>query len=103
LSHLHFDITYFIRQGFLENEECKIDFQNGKWGWYRRGFWTELATPFESPMNDNYNFVLDPSGKIYSVSKDKMERHEIRCSDKVWEWKDTDTGEWIEIPSPGDF
>jgi hypothetical protein len=94
---------YFIKQGWLENEECKIEFRNGKWGWFRHGFWTEIAIPYESPMNDYYNFVLDRGGIIYMVSKDKLERHEVRYFDGDWHWQDTATGEWLEFPGPNDY
>jgi hypothetical protein len=54
-------------------------------------------------MNDHYNFVLDPAGKIYMVSKDKLERHEVRYFDGDWHWQDTATGEWLEFPDPNDY
>jgi len=89
---------YFIKHGWFENEEHKIVFKNGKWGWSPHGFWTEIAVPYESPMNDYYNFVLDRDGKIYLVSKDRLERHEIRFFDGEWHWQDTAGGEWLEFP-----
>jgi hypothetical protein len=89
---------YFIKQSWLKNEEFKIEFKNRKWGWHRNGFWTEIAIPYESPINDYYNIVLDRNGKIYMVSKDKLEQHEVRYLDGEWHYQDTATGEWLEFP-----
>jgi hypothetical protein len=89
---------YFIKKGWIENEEHKIEFRNGKWGWSPEGFWREIAIPYEDKMNDHYNIVLDRGGKIYMVTKDKLERHEIRYFEDEWHWQDTATGEWLEFP-----
>ncbi len=49
-------------------------------------------------MNDYYNIVLDRNGKIYMVSKDKLEQKEVKYLDLEWCYQDTAIGEWLPFP-----
>lgn len=93
---------YLVRGTFFKSERLKLRSASGKWNVIENkwGLPIEISTPYTLKYNNYYDVILEQGGTLALVSKDKLERSELRWIDGQWKHKDPSTTEWLEFGDP---
>jgi len=92
----------------LHPKKLRLESFNNKWYVIDKNeLPIEIYTPYSMQFGEKYDVILEANGKLAMVSKDRLERLELKWMDNQWKHKDPSTTEWLEFaeqepPEPDD-
>jgi hypothetical protein len=91
-----------VKGTFFKSERLQLQATNGRWYIIENkwGLPIEISTPYSLKYNNRYNIVLEQGGTLALVSKDQLERSELKWIDDKWKHKDPSTMEYLEFGEP---